>query len=398
MLPVLIGLAGLGVDTGQIYLAHSRLQVATDAGALAGSLELPFDPDVNTGLVDAAARDMVHRNYEEAQVVSVSPGGEVRSVCVETRAEVDLILMDAIGISSDTVSARACAGFNNMEIVLAIDNSGSMKGTPIAQVNQAAENLVDLVLPEGSQAAIKVGLVPFRGKVRVPGGYDGLPQGCRNADGTLNEGLRDEYYGQEYRYPSYYSLRVSSDTCSNIPLIQPLSDNRDKLISSIRKQDAQGAGSGTLISEGIKWGRHVLSPEAPFTEGESEDRIRKIMIVLTDGDTEDGMCGGTYRARYTPNNYWTNAYYGMGDTESHCQDGGPLNDAMLSEAQLAKEEGVEIFAIRYGVSDNVDVNLMKAVASSKEGTDDHYFDAPSAYDIQDVFKQIGRQLGWRLLN
>ncbi len=41
---------------------------------------------------------------------------------------------------------------------------------------------------------------------------------------------------------------------------------------------------------------------------------------------------------------------------------------------------------------------MKQIASSKPGTDDHYFDAPSVYDIPTVFKEIGKQLGWRLLN
>jgi hypothetical protein len=141
----------------------------------------------------------------------------------------------------------------------------------------------------------------------------------------------------------------------------------------------------------------VLTPEAPFTDGSSAKDMRKVIILLTDGDTEDGNCGGNYSVYYRPNNYWTNAYYGMMDMDSHCEDGGVLNNAMLSEAALAKDAGIEIFAIRYGSSDAVDRNLMRAVASSKEGTDDHYFDAPSPYDIDDVFKLIGRQLGWRLL-
>jgi hypothetical protein len=125
--------------------------------------------------------------------------------------------------------------------------------------------------------------------------------------------------------------------------------------------------------------------------------MRKIIILLTDGDTEDGTCGGNYEVNYTPNNYWTNAYYGMGDMDSHCEDGGALNQAVLDEARIAKDAGIEIFAIRYGQSDRTDVELMKQAASSKAGTDDHYFDAPSAYDIDDVFKLIGKQLGWRLM-
>jgi len=135
-----------------------------------------------------------------------------------------------------------------------------------------------------------------------------------------------------------------------------------------------------------------------MTEGSSADDMRKVLILLTDGDTEDGECGGSHAIWYKPNNYWTNAYYGMFDTASHCEDGGALNEAVLHEAQVAEDAGIEIFCVRYGTSDTVDRDLMRAVASSKAGTDDHYYDAPSPYDIDDIFKKIGRQLGWRLLH
>ena len=190
---------------------------------------------------------------------------------------------------------------------------------------------------------------------------------------------------------------ITLETCQDIPEALALTDDRTVILQSLNTHTATGNASGTVISEGIKWGRNVLTPEAPFTEGSSDPKYRKIMVLLTDGDTEDGKCGGSYAASFDPNNYWTNAYYGMGDKTSHCENGGKLNAAMLDEAQKAKDAGIEIFSIRYGSSDSVDIGLMKSVASSKSGTDDHYFDAPSTADIDDVFKQIGRQLGWRLL-
>ncbi len=49
LLPVIIGFAGIGVDTGMLYLAHSRLQTAVDAAAMAGSLQLPYDLEVEEG-------------------------------------------------------------------------------------------------------------------------------------------------------------------------------------------------------------------------------------------------------------------------------------------------------------------------------------------------------------
>lgn len=392
-------MAGLAIDLGNMYVTHTRLQAAVDAGALAGALQLPYDPDLNKGIVASAVEDMVNENMESAMVDSVAPGTEVRSVVVSGKAEVKLLLMSVLGIADQWVYANASAGFNKLEVVFVVDNSGSMRGTPISMVKEASIQLTDLLMPDGTTPDTKVGVVPFRGKVHVGANVDGLPEGCRNADGSLNEnGLHEDFMDEYWSLPYDYRRRIDSDTCSNIPVIMPLSKNKSDIIDAINEQTATGNSSGTIIPEGIKWGRHVLTPEAPYDQGGSDDDYRKIMIVLTDGDTEDGECGGYYRAYYRPNNYWTNAYFRMGDDQSHCEDGGVLNTAMLEEAQLAKDAGVEIFAIRFGSSDHTDVNLMKQIASSRPGTDDHYFDAPSVYDIPEVFKKIGRQLGWRLLN
>ncbi|MGE4292362.1 MAG: pilus assembly protein TadG-related protein [Desulfovibrio sp.] len=398
LIPVLLGAVGLALDAGNLYIAHSRLQNAVDAAALAGALELPYDPDTDKGIVRSATQAMLTRNYPQAAILSLAPGGEVRSVCVRAGAEVSTLLLGALGIGSNHIEAQACAGFNHLEIVFAIDNSGSMKGAPLEQTRMACNDLVELILPDHASPDTRVGLVPFRGKVRIPSGVDGLPGGCRNADGSLNEGLRDEYMPLYWALPYYTRRNVSLETCDSIPVTSALTSDKNAILAAIGEMDGYGDASGTVISEGIKWGREVLTPEAPFTEGKDEKNIRKVLILLTDGDNEDGECGGPYSLNYRPNNYWTNAWYGMGETDCHCEDGGGLNTAMLDEARRAKEAGVEIFTIRFGSSDAVDVSLMKQVASSKAGTNDHYFDAPSAYDIGDVFKQIGRQLGWRLLN
>jgi hypothetical protein len=88
----------------------------------------------------------------------------------------------------------------------------------------------------------------------------------------------------------------------------------------------------------------------------------------------------------------------MGVTNCGCGDYGCLDQAMLEEARKAREdEGIEIFTIRFGGSDSVDIELMKAIASSSEGTEDHYYDAPTVDDLETVFDRIGRQLGFRLL-
>lgn len=430
--------AGVAVDLGRVYVARNKLQNAVDAAALAGSLQLADDPDVTNGTVEKAVTDNLAKNDPEATDVEVASGGATRSVCVDAKANVDMTLSKVVGLESTTVSAEACAGYNDIELVMVIDATGSMKGTPIANVKEAATNLVKLIMPSDNAANTrsKIGLVPFQGKVRIDGkdpvtaetNPDGVGAGCRNADGTLNNGkLKTEYSNTTSRSSIFYGYSISGvstttdKTCSGMSPIRALSSDKETILSNIDDINAGAVTSGTLIAEGIKWGHHVLSPDSPYTEGSTDKKVRKIMILLTDGDNEDGRCGGNYAsASKTINNYWTNAYFGMGlkPTSSaspystlstatatlaqipDCKDSGLLNQYMLTEATSAKNDlnyPVEIFAIRFGDSDSTDVSLMKQVASSKTGTDDHYYDAPNESEIQEMFKKIGQQLGQRLM-
>jgi Flp pilus assembly protein TadG len=378
-LPVLIGMTGFAVDMGRLYAAKARLQASVDAAALAGSLYLSSDPNVSNGQVANSVNEYLFKNYPEASVTELKPGTSIRSVCVTAQVSVPMTFMAVLAVNSKIVSASSCAGFNDLEVVLIIDNTGSMDGAPINAVKTAAKKLVDLMMPTGGAPSIKVGLVPFRGKVYVNNWEDGKAPGCRNANGSVNPDL---------------------GTCQNGGLqpILELAYNKSSIKTSINNMQATGGLSGTVISEGIKWGREVLTPDWPYSQGGPSSRFRKVMILLTDGDTEDGYCGGFYACTpYTSCNYRFNAYFGMGVTNCHCEDGGCLNAALLNEAQIAKDNGIEIFTIRYGDSDFVDIQMMKTVASSTNGTEDHYFDAPATTDIGKVFDKIGRQLGYRLL-
>lgn len=395
-LPVLVGMVGFAVDMGRLYAAQTRLQTAVDSAALAGSLELVNDPNVSNGAVANAVNEYLSRNYPEAYVTSLTPGREVRSVCVTAQADVPMTFMAVLTVNSRTVTASACAGFNDLEVVLVIDNTGSMQGAPIKAVKQAANALVDLMIPDGGAPSIKVGLVPFRGKVRLANWEDGRAPGCRNADGTVNNSNVPYKVGKT-TYPDY------SCTDTAMPPILALSYGKRAIKNAINSMTATGGGSyasGTLISEGLRWGRHVLTPDFPFTEGGPPSRYRKVLILLSDGDNEDGTCGGMFGScdpRYTSNcPYRRNAYFQQNPmvTNCNCNNYGCLDSTMLDIAQQAKDEdGIEIFTIRYGDSDSVDIQLMKAMASS----DDHYFDAPSTSDIPEIFEKIGRQLGFRLL-
>ena len=179
--------------------------------------------------------------------------------------------------------------------------------------------------------------------------------------------------------------------------------------------------TAVVLEKNIIGGQVTITPVVENYPGFANVPGKKLMILLTDGDTEDGRCGGSYAsASKTINQYWTNAYFGLGLSPTtatspystlstatatlaqipSCVDGGKLNQYALDEATAAKTDAnypVEIFTIRFGDSDATDKSLMQQIASSKTGTTDHYYDAPSESDIQAMFKKIGQQLGQRLM-
>lgn len=377
-LPVLLGMVGFAVDMGRLYVAKARLQAAVDAAALAGSLQLLDDPELEEGRVANAVSHYLARNYPEARVVDISSSDEIRSVNVRARVDVPMTFMTVLGIRFRSVDSSAAAGFNDLEIALVVDNTGSMVGEPIEGTKEALHKLVDFLIPQDRAPSIKIGLVPFRGKVHVGNFADGQEPGCRNADGTVNHTHRASCF-------------------EAIPPILPLTQEKARIHAAIDRLEAplaEWASSGTVISEGLRWGRHVLTPEFPYQEGGDPAHYRKVIILVSDGANDDGECPGATGLGHR------NAYFGMGVKNCNCQPHGCLDRAVQREAELAKETyEIEIFVVRFGDSEYDDIRLLKYVSSSKPDSDpdNHYYDAPTIDDINEMFKQISRQLGLRII-
>ena len=121
---------GVAVDYGRLYVEHTRLQNAVDSAALAGSLQLPDDPDVSNGKAAAAATANLLANDADATNIVVESGGATRSVCVSANATVEMTISKVIGLADQTLLAEACAGYNDIELVMVLDATGSMKGNP----------------------------------------------------------------------------------------------------------------------------------------------------------------------------------------------------------------------------------------------------------------------------
>lgn len=180
VLPVLLGSLGLAVDYGTLSSAHSKLQTAVDSAVLAASR-------IDDKTLD---RQQIFRDYLAGNLV-----GETRLSNVTSRLEIDIGLnyISTTGTASAQVglyfsaflgaanqvrvSASAYESRNDLEVVLALDNTGSMGSARMIELRKAATSLVDILstvhMPNSEpKRVVRAALVPFVTAVNIKGeGY-----------------------------------------------------------------------------------------------------------------------------------------------------------------------------------------------------------------------------------
>lgn len=307
--PALI-IAGGAIDLGIAYMARSQLVAAADAAALAGASAFYQD-----------SREQVALDYFDANYPAAYLGSSVASraatfddltgdVTVTAAISVPTSLLTIANIPSidfnTSVNARASIG--TVEVAMVLDNTGSMDGTKISTLRTAANDLVDILLPDndlGAAEKVRIGLVPFTTTVRVdkPSWFEAatterqeelagsLYNGCAHMR-PGNKGWNDHVptNGEGNKLP-YYDAEPNPDKAYDYGCnskLKPLTNNRSALKTAI---DAMSAEGHTSITLGAAWGWRVLSPQWQGLWGEADRPFaydkndhQKFLIILTDGE------------------------------------------------------------------------------------------------------------------
>ena len=176
--------------------------------------------------------------------------------------------------------------------------------------------------------------------------------------------------------------------CASEPII-PLTNDYDALRDTINNLTAAG---DTNLTEAIMWGQRVLSSEAPFTEGLSEDEIsnRKTLIFLSDGI--NSIDGGNADLRSA---LATQGYASVGEFSTLLPPNptqGDINDYLNEEFALAceaiKEANTQLIVIRLEIDDADSQTLLSECASSPAD----FFDVPDASQLDEVFTQLAARM------
>lgn len=175
LIPTLLAIGG-GIDVARAYMVKSKLQEAVDSAALAGRRSMTKE-DLETAKADITAFmnfNFPAGTYQITLKTPVITKPEVGTVRVAVDATVPTTIMSLVGIKSIPISVigEAKQNFDNVDIVLVLDTTGSMKGSKLDGLKDAVRALYKEL--ESAQTELKnqglrmrYGIVPYAATVNV---------------------------------------------------------------------------------------------------------------------------------------------------------------------------------------------------------------------------------------
>ena len=180
---------------------------------------------------------------------------------------------------------------------MVLDYSGSMNSKGKYQaMRDAAITLVDKLTEEGDNEDVKFGLVPFSHHVytSLPENYvagqsgSGTWTGCTydrkypyNTQATTPD-VNDDDTKWGIQVQDSHNAWGCNGYLSRDLVVRPLTNDHGGTIAQLEDMRPY---AWTNIALGLAFGWHLLSPDAPYTEGTSyaNDDVVKAIVLLTDG-------------------------------------------------------------------------------------------------------------------
>lgn len=381
-IPLLIA-AGSAVDIARGYIVQTRLQAALDAAALAAAAAVGLSEEERFELgatVFAANYDGSLLGGPASPVFSLDDGVLTASV----DASLDTTLMNVAGVSELSVATSTeitIPSVRDAEIALVLDYSNSMSWSGKYQtMREAAIDLVEQLTAGGGAERVQIGLVPFSHHVYVtlPEQYVegesgfGTWTGCTydrmypyNTQATTPDPDDDETkWGIEVPGDPHNGWGCWGYASRNL-VVQPLTFDHASVTSQL---EAMTPYAWTNIALGMAFGWHLLTPNAPFTQGVDpgvEPDVLKAIVLLTDG-------------------VQTQMSWGPGGSRSVAN--GEENLEQMCEA--AKDDGILVITVAFDLDDAATEDRLHDCASG----DKYFYIAEDNEALASSFQNITNQL------
>jgi Mg-chelatase subunit ChlD len=346
MLPVTLGMSAFAINIAYIELNRTEMYVAADAAARASGREFALNWDQKKAIE-------VGKSAGQRNPVGGKPFVLVDSDFVfgeATRAGINTRYSFTKGGSNPNavqVDVRRVKGSANGSIgsLMAYGNmTADVDATITSRANQAEADICLVIDRSGSMAfaADEKATATKNPKSATPDWWWGkaAPPTCRWRDLT---GSVDMFVNEMRKTPMKENVALvtySSTSGADVGLV----DDYTKINAGLDKYTKAFPGGSTAIASGIKTGQTVLSGAGarPYS--------MKIMVLMTDGINNAGS-------------------------------------NVVDAAKEAAKNNIMIFTVTF--SDEADQKSMKDVATTALG---RHFHAKNASDLQNIFREISRQI------
>jgi hypothetical protein len=166
----LIATMGLAIDVGRATLVYAKLLTSADASGLAVGARL------NSTDLNAEAKKFVNGNFPAGfagatvKDVTASANADGSIITVKATAVMPTTLLQLVGVNSVDlkVTSEVTRAVSGLELVLALDNTGSMAGSKMTSLKKASNDLLDIVFGDNATPDdLFVGVVPFSQAVNI---------------------------------------------------------------------------------------------------------------------------------------------------------------------------------------------------------------------------------------
>jgi Flp pilus assembly protein TadG len=165
----LFTVAGVALDVSRIMLVKQKLSNAVDAAGIA----VGRHPELATDDASALAQSFVEAHFPTkllADLQAVTTIATKKQIDVTATARIPMTFLQMLGYNSIDITATSMVlrQLRKIELVMVLDNSGSMAGTRMTAMKASANTLVGALFgTETTSEYVKIGLVPFSGAVNV---------------------------------------------------------------------------------------------------------------------------------------------------------------------------------------------------------------------------------------
>lgn len=209
---VLIATAGAVVDFTSIEQARTRAQDALDSAAL-GLQKTIYTDGVTEATLQADAQELLTERLADESVTATVTGVTVTpstgSLRINARLTIPTAFVALVGVSQVNASivSEVARGSVDLEVAVALDTTGSMGGTKIADLITATNSLIDTIMPEDTDGptSVRMALVPYSQAVNVGTYADavrGAMQGPVNVNGVSWAGATKNISAAAWMVPS----------------------------------------------------------------------------------------------------------------------------------------------------------------------------------------------------